>query len=271
MRQAARLHPAMRNPFDSETALRHSSYAAFRGDALVRVHDPDVRLSLQAQFVHDSFRALVLNPQFSCVGAKSAVQRGHYRFGMYGEMSSPEATAGLARDLWSFVQEQPSFGSDYTTYIASFAGPVVADELAFEEQLWQQLQCLHDLDCRYHRWDQAVNADPDSADFSFSIAGRAFFVIGLHAASSRWARRFAWPTLVFNAHAQFERLKATGKFNRVQQVIRSRERALQGDINAMLYDFGERSEARQYSGRAVEENWRCPFHAHPDQPTDDSV
>jgi uncharacterized protein len=29
----------------------------------------------------------------------------------------------------------------------------------------------------------------------------------------------------------------------------------------MLSDFGERSEARQYSGRAVEENWRAPFQA----------
>jgi FPC/CPF motif-containing protein YcgG len=42
--------------------------------------------------------------------------------------------------------------------------------------------------------------------------------------------------------------------------VREREIALQGSLNPNLADFGERSEARQYSGRAVEDQWRCPFH-----------
>jgi FPC/CPF motif-containing protein YcgG len=47
----------------------------------------------------------------------------------------------------------------------------------------------------------------------------------------------------------------------MQETIRTRDLALQGTINPMLSDFGERSEARQYSGRAVEENWQAPFKA----------
>ncbi len=43
---------------------------------------------------------------------------------------------------------------------------------------------------------------------------------------------------------------------------RAREMAFQGSINPMLKNFGERSEASQYSGRAVSDNWPCPFHAH---------
>jgi FPC/CPF motif-containing protein YcgG len=89
----------------------------------------------------------------------------------------------------------------------------------------------------------------------------AFFVVGLHPASSRFARRFAWPTLVFNAHHQFERLRSEGGYARMQEVIRARERKLQGTLNPNLGDFGVRSEARQYSGRPVQEGWRCPFHA----------
>ena len=30
----------------------------------------------------------------------------------------------------------------------------------------------------------------------------------------------------------------------------------------MLTDFGERSEAPQYSGRKVDASWRCPFAPH---------
>jgi hypothetical protein len=43
--------------------------------------------------------------------------------------------------------------------------------------------------------------------------------------------------------------------------IRAAERLLQGSINPMLSNVGERSEASQYSGRRVAGDWKCPFHA----------
>lgn len=43
-------------------------------------------------------------------------------------------------------------------------------------------------------------------------------------------------------------------------MIRARDKTLQGDLNQNLADYGEASEARQYSGRAVENDWKCPFH-----------
>jgi hypothetical protein len=45
----------------------------------------------------------------------------------------------------------------------------------------------------------------------------------------------------------------------MQQTIRRRDIALQGSTNPMLSDFGEQSEARQYSGRAVDAGWSPPF------------
>ena len=135
-------------------------------------------------------------------------------------------------------------------------------EEEFEGHLWTALQTLYDVDRLYNPPDPKVAEDPEAGDFGFSFAGRGFFVIGLHPASSRLARRFPWPTLVFNAHAQFDRLKADGRYPKLQGAIRAREMALQGSLNPNLSDFGERSEARQYSGRAVGEDWRCPFHMH---------
>ena len=213
------------------------------------------------EFVHDSFRALVLNPGFSCVGAKAAIRGGTYRTGLYGSLGSPGATAGLARDLFSFVEEQGELGGAFTTFVAFFTGPNVASEADFEELLWAQLQSLHEEDRRHHRWSPSVSSDPEDPEFAFSFAERAFFVVGLHPASSRFARRFAWPTLVFNSHHQFDRLREEGGYVRMQEVIRSRERKLQGSLNPNLADFGARSEARQYSGRRAEGGWRCPFHA----------
>jgi FPC/CPF motif-containing protein YcgG len=112
------------------------------------------------------------------------------------------------------------------------------------------------------RWSAAASADPADPRFAFSFAQTAFFIVGLHAASSRATRRFAWPTLVFNPHEQFEELRRSGRYWRFQRVIRDGETALQGSINPMLAEFGERSEAAQYSGRRVEAGWKCPFHSH---------
>jgi FPC/CPF motif-containing protein YcgG len=254
--------PDLFDGFDGPLARAHSAYAAPRAGRLMRVDDPERPLPAVAELVHDSFLALTLSSRFPCGGAKAALKRGAYRMGFYGEMAAEGSTAGLARDLSFFLREQESLGDVYTTFVATFDGPVPAGETEFEELLWRQLQALHDLDAPHHAWDPAVSDDPEDPRFSFSFAGRGFYVIGLHAASSRWARRFAWPTLVFNAHDQFETLRADGRYRPLQASVRARDRELQGNINPTLHDFGESSEARQYSGRAVGEGWRCPFHVH---------
>ena len=250
------------NPFDSDLAHSHSAYFGVQEGRLVPAQETSLSPTPFAEQVHDAFRTQMLAPHFSCVGAKAAFNSGAYRFGAYGKMTDSGALAGLARDLYTFVQEQPTLGSDFTTFVASFAGPSITSEEEFEDQLWIALQTLYDVDRLYNPPDPQISEDPESGNFGFSFAGRGFFVIGLHPASSRLARRFPWPTLVFNAHYQFDHLKADGRYPKMQTAIRAREIDWQGSLNPNLSDFGERSEARQYSGRAVEEEWRCPFHVH---------
>ncbi len=236
------------------------SYCRFDGKHLVRARDAREPSAL-TRLVHDSFRALALNEQFTCVGAKAAVRQGGYRFGLYLELGSTASCARLAQDLALFVDERTSLETEFTTFVASFVGPTVSDEVGFEQLLWATLQQLHAVDAPHSPWDPRASDNPSDPLFSFSFAGSALFIVGLHAASSRAARRFAWPTLVFNPHDQFDRLRASGRYARFQQVIRGGEQALQGSINPMLSNFGERSEARQYSGRSVPDDWTCPFHA----------
>jgi FPC/CPF motif-containing protein YcgG len=128
----------------------------------------------------------------------------------------------------------------------------------FELLLWRQLRMLYEVDRTAHEWDPTVSKDPDSARFAFSLGGRAFFVVGLSPAGKRWARTFPWPLLAFNAHRQFRELRQSGQFGRMQDVVRKRDEALEGDINPNLAEWGEHTEARQYSGREVEDGWRCP-------------
>ncbi len=65
--------------------------------------------------------------------------------------------------------------------------------------------------------------------------------------------------MVFNLHAQFETLREMGRYDRLRETVLERDLALNGSTNPMLARFGEISEARQYSGRVVDGQWKCPF------------
>lgn len=211
--------------------------------------------------VDATFRAFVSDPSFPCLAGKGTLRQGRYKIGLYNELGTDEATTALAPDLAAFAAHRASAtGPGFATFVAVFPDCPPDNETEFERRLWAQLQSLHDQDDAAVGWDPSVSADPEDANFSFSVGGSAFFVVGLHPHSSRLARRFSWPALVFNPQAQFARLRADGRFGKLRAAIREREIALQGSLNPNLADFGERSDARQYSGREVEADWRCPFH-----------
>jgi FPC/CPF motif-containing protein YcgG len=208
-----------------------------------------------------AFREFVLRPEFPCLGAKAALNSDSCSLQVFPELAGAVATTELAAALYDFTESKSTADNEYATFAAIFEGPRELDEIEFENLLWGQLRALHQHDAARFDWDPNVRSDPADPHFSFSFAGQSLYVIGMHANSSREARRFPWPTLVFNPHEQFERLRADGKWKRMQESIRNRDLALQGTVNPMLSDFGQQSEARQYSGRAVEENWQAPFPA----------
>ena len=210
--------------------------------------------------VRDAFHAFVGDPAFSCLAAKGVVNANGADVRSYGEMGSKRSTISLARDLHAFADTANVEEESLRAFVAVFSAGVATDELTFERDLWRQLQALHERDPDAGEWAPGVSDDTEDPQFAFSFRKSAWFVIGLHPNASRVARRFRWPALVFNPRIQFDRLRATGRFERLRGKVREREIALQGTLNPNLADFGHRSEARQYSGRAVEDAWRCPFH-----------
>ncbi|CAN5450525.1 guanitoxin biosynthesis heme-dependent pre-guanitoxin N-hydroxylase GntA [soil metagenome] len=222
-----------------------------------------MRNEVSTEEVDVAFRAFVDDPRFPCLAGKGVVRASGYSTGVYDALGSRHSTVTLANDLAHFVDSAVEDETRLHAFVAVFSSSTYEDERGFERDLWNQLQLLSDQDPD-SEWDASVSNDPDDPDFAFSFRGRALFVVGLHPGSSRIARQFRWPALVFNPHLQFERLRATGRFDRLRSAVREREIAIQGSLNANLADFGERSEARQYSGRATEADWKCPFHHRAD-------
>lgn len=209
---------------------------------------------------HARFRAFVADPGFPCAGAKSALNTGRYHFAAFGRLGERAEAPALHAALLRFLAAYPDPGARPVTFVASFAS-ATASEGVFESLLWRQLQQLHEVDRVQHGWDAAVSDDPDDPAFSFSVGGKGFFVVGLNPLASRLSRRAPTDTLIFNLHAQFEALKASGKYAAMEHAIRQRDVALQGSLNPVLARHGEASQARQFSGRPVDAAWQCPFRA----------
>jgi FPC/CPF motif-containing protein YcgG len=208
-----------------------------------------------------SFIAAVEHPAFPCVGAKSALGRGQMDILVARDMASAWDDMRIMPALSTTVARYRADRALFRTMVVLFEGPHDLSEAAFEQHLWARAQSLSDKDeWLGYRADPSVSSDPDDPHFSLSFAGEAFFVVGLHPQASRPARRFETPALVFNLHDQFQVLREQQRYEKLRSAILTRDEQLAGSVNPMLARHGELSEARQYSGRIVGTDWKCPFH-----------
>jgi FPC/CPF motif-containing protein YcgG len=200
----------------------------------------------------------ILEKDHPCLMAQTVFSMDQVDFHEYENFGSRETAENMLKDLKKYIEKYNFESNEFFTFMAVFKREKEFSEEEFEQLLWQQLQYLHEADDQ--PWDEAVNPDPEDPNFSFSLGGKAFYIVGMHPNSSRKARQAPYPTLTFNLHWQFEKLREMNTYHTVRDKIRERDIELQGEINPMLEDFGENSEARQYSGRKVGDKWKCPFH-----------
>jgi FPC/CPF motif-containing protein YcgG len=207
----------------------------------------------------EEYKNYIANKDFSCIAAKAALGREQIHTLVLPHIACPAHDKAILDFLYSFVDTYRNSEELYHSATVIFEQPQQINEAQFEEFFWQRLQLISDMDANLHDYDKRVTVDPSSPDFSFSIKEEAFFVIGLHPGSSRQTRRFTYPAIVFNPHAQFEKLRESSKYDNLKYAVRKKEVAIAGSINPMLHDFGEASEVYQYSGRQYNNDWKCPL------------
>ena len=206
------------------------------------------------------FRSFITDRSFPCVGAKAALKRDGMRFIVARDFGSAWDDLRIMPALLDLAKSYRAEPELFQSLVVLFEHGAPADEHSFEQKLWERLQSLSDKDeWLGQRADPRVAHDPDDPHFAMSFGGEAFFVVGLHPQASRPARRFGTPAMVFNLHDQFETLRAEGRYDKLRGSIMARDEAVAGTTNPMLAQHGSVSAARQYSGRAVEDGWRCPY------------
>lgn len=194
-------------------------------------------------------RDFVLNKDFPCVMAKAVAKMGYVKHIEIPSLSAPESLHTFLSEAHSFVRKFRSSPRRLSSFIVSTPLEAHATFGEFERAFWDFLKKVQRADHKNYPHDPRVGKNPQEKDFSFSLMSEAFFILALHPESPRLARRFSRPTIVFNPHQQFEAMRIKGIFTKVRDVIRSRDKKLQGEINPMSTDFGERSEVFQYMGK----------------------
>jgi FPC/CPF motif-containing protein YcgG len=213
----------------------------------------------ESEKIISAYYSFLNNKAFPCVGAKAAMASENIKCMVADHMACPKDDHAILQFLYKFVDDYRLSPGNFHSVAILFAEPLVLNEDMFDRLLWTRLQSLADLDGVNYNYDKRVSDQPSSVNFSFSLKEEAFYIIGLHSASSRKSRQFSYPALIFNPHAQFEELKTTNRYNKMKATVRKRDIALSGTVNPMLDDFGKTSEVLQYSGRVYIDKWKCPL------------
>lgn len=208
--------------------------------------------------IRKKFENFILGKDHPCIMAKTVFSMDQVELKAYNGFGSKLSARNILKDLESYIKSYDFESNNFQTFIAVFPNAPKYSEIEFENKLWKQLKNLHSEDDR--AWDPEVSSNPEDEHFSFSVAGKAFYIVGMHPGASRIARQSPYLAITFNLHCQFEKLREMGSYEIVRDKIRSRDKKLQGSINPVLQDFGSNSEAKQYSGRNVGKEWKCPFH-----------
>lgn len=206
-----------------------------------------------------AYHSFLNDKDFPCIGAKTALAREQIYTMVAGGMNCPSFDGKILEFIYDSIGKFKKIDNNFYSAAVIFTGPLTITEEIFEQLLWQKLQSLLDLDALHYPYNKKVSNDPKSVFFSLSLKEETFFIIGLHPDSSRKARRFIFPALVFNPTDQFVKLKQSDKFEKLKHTIRKRDMAFSGSVNPMLGDYGSTSEILQYSGKGYDSNFVCPL------------
>ena len=203
----------------------------------------------------------IQNKSFPCIMAKAVINTGRLKAFEVEDIENEACINEIQNQLYDFVDDFRRLPKKLSSFALIIRNDRYKNFDLFEHRFWNFLNKLSLKDKNLYPHDPRVSSDPHDENYSFSIKSEAFFMVAMHPESPRWARRFPYPTIIFNPHIQFEELREKGVFKKVRDLIRLRDKLLQGASNPMLTDFGEKSEVFQYMGKVYQEDEPIPLSA----------
>ncbi|ASQ44786.1 guanitoxin biosynthesis heme-dependent pre-guanitoxin N-hydroxylase GntA [Legionella clemsonensis] len=204
----------------------------------------------------EQFKALLAEPNYPCIGAKAAAKGELLNFIMADDLRSSKCDLTILYHIYQFIHDWRINSESLQTLVVIFNAPTLMTEVMFERLLWTRLLQLHYLDAKVSGCNASVDTAYLTTKFNFYFGEEAFFIVGMHPGSSRRARYFARPVLIFNLQKQFEKLQHEDIYSHLCKQIRARDCAYSGSVNPLI-DAADFTDAR--GEQAVETEYSCPF------------
>lgn len=205
-------------------------------------------------------RDLIGQRNYPCVAAVQSVAQSDFQIHRshgFGTGADRQATRDV---ILSFIESWKKRRSTTFALWVAYPDCGALNEEQFEAAMWEELSALTSTSEADADWARGWSRDPSQRNFTLCIGGHAFFVVGLHPASSRKGRVFPFPVLIFNVFDQFRDLQAAGIYDAMVAKNRERDIKFSGSANPMAVEHGDTWESIQFSGRNNSGEWKCPFH-----------
>lgn len=199
---------------------------------------------------------LIRDTQYPCLGARAAAQRGTAAHQSFSSLRDPSEIDALADALRKFSDDSGHDGEP-RSFIAIYPRDSHADAREFECSLWQLLADLHARD--REAWPTHAPRVPGARDFRYFFAGHPWFIVGMSPVLDRPSRQSSVPAFAFNPSAMFDRLRASGRYDRFAAAVKARDFRFSGTSYLGPVRYPDLGDAPQYAGQEFSDSWRCPL------------
>ncbi|WP_224999230.1 YqcI/YcgG family protein [Cesiribacter sp. SM1] len=123
-------------------------------------------------------------------------------FGVYPQLGSAAATAGLCRDLARFIHDHKEGKAKSPTFMAVFTTPAKLSEEAFNEKVQELTALMRKAAEPFYCTPESAKEQDLHEDHSVFFAGRMLKVVSIYRNTSQGHLKFDYPMLAFCVQQQ---------------------------------------------------------------------
>ncbi len=186
------------NPFCSQEAISYSNYCTLQQKEFTISQPLTGRIKQTTTQVASKLSAFVgeLKKPRQVLGIQT--RKKSCSFGVYPQLGSAAATAGLCRDLARFLHEQKSGKVVNPTFMAVFTTRAKLTEADFNAKVDQQISLLQQAAEPFYCTTESIEELAKADNRTIIFGSKVLKVISIHRNSSDGHLKFDYPMLAFN-------------------------------------------------------------------------
>jgi FPC/CPF motif-containing protein YcgG len=188
---------ALFNPFCSEEAISHSNYCTLQQKEYTTIEPIKGRKKQATEKVASKLSAFVADqePQ-QALGFST--RKKSCSFGVYPELGSKKATAGLCRDLVIFLDDLRNGKIANTTYMAVFITPSRLSKEEFLQKVALQRELLQQATEPFYCTPESIEPSLLEDKDLLMFGGKLLKMVSIYRNSSQGQLKFDYPMLAFS-------------------------------------------------------------------------